>query len=42
MQTVARAVRKASRQLEIGWVMNPDFAGRGYATEASRAMLDIA
>jgi RimJ/RimL family protein N-acetyltransferase len=26
-----------SRQLEVGWVMNPDFAGRGYATEASRA-----
>jgi RimJ/RimL family protein N-acetyltransferase len=31
-----------ARQLEVGWVMNPDFAGKGYATEASRAMLDIA
>ncbi|QOD44252.1 GNAT family N-acetyltransferase [Clavibacter zhangzhiyongii] len=31
-----------ARQLEVGWVMNPDFAGRGYATEASRAMLDLA
>ena len=31
-----------SRQLEVGWVMNPDFAGRGYATEASRALIDIA
>jgi RimJ/RimL family protein N-acetyltransferase len=31
-----------ARQLEVGWVMNPDFGGAGYATEASRAMLDIA
>ncbi|MFT2690036.1 GNAT family N-acetyltransferase [Clavibacter zhangzhiyongii] len=31
-----------ARQLEVGWVMNPDFAGRGYATEASRAVLDLA
>ena len=32
----------ASRQVEAGWVMNPDFGGRGYATEASRALLDVA
>jgi RimJ/RimL family protein N-acetyltransferase len=27
---------------EIGWTLHPDFAGRGYAAEAARAMLDIA
>ena len=29
-------------QGEIGWTLHPDFSGRGYATEASRAMLDLA
>ncbi|MFG2892150.1 GNAT family N-acetyltransferase [Streptomyces sp. NPDC048248] len=29
------------RQGGIGYVFNPDFAGRGYATEASRALLRI-
>jgi len=31
-----------NRQAEIGWVLHPDFGGKGYATEASRAMLDLA
>lgn len=31
-----------NRQAEVGWVLHPDFGGKGYATEASRAMLDIA
>lgn len=26
---------------EIGYVLNPDFSGRGYATEAARAMLGL-
>jgi RimJ/RimL family protein N-acetyltransferase len=26
---------------EVGWVFNPDFGGRGYATEAGRAMLGL-
>jgi RimJ/RimL family protein N-acetyltransferase len=26
---------------EIGYLLNPDFAGRGYATEAARAMLRL-
>jgi RimJ/RimL family protein N-acetyltransferase len=29
-------------QGEIGWTLHPDFFGRGYATEASRAILDLA
>lgn len=28
--------------VEIGWVIRPDAAGRGYATEACRALLDAA
>jgi RimJ/RimL family protein N-acetyltransferase len=28
--------------LEIGWIMHPDYAGRGYATEAATALLDFA
>jgi RimJ/RimL family protein N-acetyltransferase len=28
--------------VEIGWVVRPDAAGRGYATEACRALLDTA
>lgn len=27
---------------EIGWTMHPDFTGRGYATEAARAVLELA
>jgi RimJ/RimL family protein N-acetyltransferase len=27
---------------EIGWVLNPDYSGRGYATEAARALLQRA
>jgi RimJ/RimL family protein N-acetyltransferase len=27
---------------EIGWSLHPDFAGHGYASEAARAVLDIA
>jgi RimJ/RimL family protein N-acetyltransferase len=29
----------ASRQAEIGYIFNPDHFGRGYATEASRALV---
>jgi RimJ/RimL family protein N-acetyltransferase len=29
-------------QGEIGWTLHPDFFGRGYATEASHAVLDLA
>jgi RimJ/RimL family protein N-acetyltransferase len=28
-------------RLEIGWIFHPDVAGRGYASEAARAVLDL-
>ena len=28
-------------QLELGWVLHPDFQGRGYAREAAGAVLDF-
>jgi RimJ/RimL family protein N-acetyltransferase len=31
-----------SRQAEIGYIFNPDWHGRGYATEAARALLAMA
>ena len=30
------------RQAELGYIIHPDHAGKGYATEAGRAMLRIA
>lgn len=30
-----------ARQAEIGYIFNPDFHGRGYATEASRVLLGL-
>lgn len=29
------------RQAEVGWVLNPAFQGRGYATEAAASMVDL-
>jgi len=30
-----------ARQAELGYILNPDFQGRGYATEAGNAMLAL-
>lgn len=32
----------ASTEAELGWVLDPDHGGRGLATEAVRALLDVA
>ncbi|MGO4102682.1 GNAT family N-acetyltransferase [Leifsonia sp. YAF41] len=32
----------ANAQIEIGWVFHPDHQRKGYATEAARALLDLA
>ena len=34
-------INTANNSGEIGYVINPDFHGRGYATEAARAVLDF-
>lgn len=31
-----------ARQCELGWIFNPDHHGKGLATEAARALLDLA
>lgn len=33
---------KEHRGGEVGWIFNPDHSGHGYATEAARALLDLA
>lgn len=30
-----------ARQGELGWIFHPDYHGRGYATEATNALLDL-
>ena len=39
---VIKAGLMADRQAEIGWVFNPDYQGRGLATEAARELLALA
>jgi RimJ/RimL family protein N-acetyltransferase len=37
------AIKSVANQTgEIGWTLHPDFAGRGYMTEAARAVLGLA
>lgn len=37
-----RCHNRPARQAEVGYVVNPEYAGRGYATEAARAALGLA
>ncbi|MFD1713805.1 GNAT family N-acetyltransferase [Amnibacterium flavum] len=37
-----RDVNRATRSAEIGWVLNPDYTGQGFAAEAAQAALGLA
>jgi RimJ/RimL family protein N-acetyltransferase len=41
-EIVLKLAGAAARQVEIGWVLNPASQGRGYATEAARAVVALA
>ncbi|HYN94963.1 MAG TPA: GNAT family N-acetyltransferase [Pilimelia sp.] len=41
-EIVLRLASVAARQAEIGWVLHPGHEGRGYATEAARAVAALA
>ena len=38
---LVRVGQVGDRQAEIGWVLNPDFHGHGYATEAARELVRL-
>jgi RimJ/RimL family protein N-acetyltransferase len=38
---LVRAGQLGDGQAEVGWVFNPDFHGRGYATEAARELVRL-
>ena len=37
-----RSLERADRRVDVGWVIGPDWQGRGYAREAAEAMLELA
>lgn len=36
-----RTGQLSDRQAEVGWSLNPDYQGHGYATEAARELIDL-
>ena len=41
-EVVLKLESAVARQVEVGYIFNPAFAGNGYATEAMKAVLDFA
>jgi RimJ/RimL family protein N-acetyltransferase len=41
-EVILKLASKAARQGEVGYIFNPRFAGRGYATEALKRLVDFA
>ncbi|MEV6316788.1 GNAT family N-acetyltransferase [Streptomyces sp. NPDC051776] len=41
-EVVVKCASAYARQAEIGWILNPEHEGRGYATEAARALAVMA
>jgi RimJ/RimL family protein N-acetyltransferase len=41
-EVVLKLASARARQVEIGWSLNPEYGGRGYATEAARAVAGLA
>jgi RimJ/RimL family protein N-acetyltransferase len=37
-----RSLGRVDRRVDVGWVIGPDWQGRGYAREAAEAMLELA
>lgn len=40
-EVLLKIASKAALQAEVGYIFNPAFAGKGYATEAVRAIIDL-
>lgn len=40
-EVLLKIASKDALQLEVGYIFNPSFSGKGYATEAVRAVMDI-